>query len=225
MATALLRKRDSGKQIEYPTSDGKPMAETDLHRNVMIALIKVLETWFAKKPMVYVSGNMLVFYVRGDKRKHVSPDVFVVAGVPKHIRDYFLCWEEGKSPTLVIEVTSKTTKKEDLDKKWHLYRDVLKVKEYFLFDPRSEYLKPRFQGFRLRKGEYVPIPMIDGRMVSKVLGLHLEPDGYDLRLYDPESGQWLPTPEERVEQLEREVERLRQETRRLNGDLEQQENA
>src|SRR5438445_12266336 len=96
------------RKTDYPTSDGKPMAETDWHRKVMIALIQVLDHWFAGKPMVYVSGNMLVYYVPGDKRRHVSPDVFVVVGVRKKDRDYFLIWEEGKAPTLVIEVTSKS---------------------------------------------------------------------------------------------------------------------
>src|SRR5262245_3201218 len=127
MATATARQRADLDKVEYSTSDGKPMAETDLHRNVMIALIKMLEYWFAKNPMVYVSGNMLVYYVRGDKRKHLSPDVFAVIGIEKHNRDYYLCWEEGKTPTVVIEVTSKTTRREDLEKKFELYRDVLKV--------------------------------------------------------------------------------------------------
>ena len=30
-------------QVEYPTSDGKPMAETDVHRDLMIDLIETLE--------------------------------------------------------------------------------------------------------------------------------------------------------------------------------------
>ncbi len=29
--------------IDYPTSDGKPMGETDLHRNVMVAAIETLK--------------------------------------------------------------------------------------------------------------------------------------------------------------------------------------
>ncbi len=37
--------------------------------------------------MVCVSGNMLMFYEEGNRRKHVSPDVFVVRGIPKKQRD------------------------------------------------------------------------------------------------------------------------------------------
>jgi hypothetical protein len=61
----------------YPTSDGKPLAETDWHRELMLDLIKMLQAFFLAAPRVYVSGNLLIFYQKGNKRKHVSPDVFV----------------------------------------------------------------------------------------------------------------------------------------------------
>jgi Uma2 family endonuclease len=180
----------------YPTTDGKPMAETDRHRDLMFDLIKVLQRFYALAPDVYVSGNLLLFYERGNKRRHVSPDVFVAKKVPKRERDNYLVWEEGKGPDLVIELTSSSTRHVDVDRKFRLYRDVLKVKEYFLFDPHGDYLHPRLQGYRLRGGEYVPIRPVQGRLPSKVVGLHLEARDRDLRLYDPATGQWLPTPEE-----------------------------
>jgi Uma2 family endonuclease len=177
------------------------MAETDYHYAQMVALRQMLDCRFADKPMVYVSGNLLLFYVRGNKRKHVAPDVFIVKGVEKKKRLYYLLWEEGKSPNGIIEITSKTTRKEDTDKKLVLYRDVLKVREYFLFDPFGDYLKPdRLRGYRLRRGEYEPIPLVDGRMPSKEFELHLEPDGLNLRLYDPATKQYVLTPEEHAEE-------------------------
>jgi hypothetical protein len=88
----------------YPTSDGKPMAETDDHRDLMNALIETLKAYFAGEPMVYVSGNLLLFYVPGNKRRHLSPDVFVVRGVPNHNRPNYLLWEEGRGPQFVIEL-------------------------------------------------------------------------------------------------------------------------
>ena len=170
------------KTVSYPTSDGKPMAETDWHRILMIDLIQTLENWFAGDPKVYVSGNLLMFYVRGDRRRHLSPDVFVVKGVPKQKRLYYLVWEEGKGPDVVIELTSKSTKNEDLKKKFQLYQDVLKVSEYFLFDPLGDYLKPPLQGYRLKDGKYEPIAPVKNRLVSPTLGLHLERDGENLRM-------------------------------------------
>jgi Uma2 family endonuclease len=134
------RRPTAQRQIEYPTGDGKPMAETDIHRNVMIDLLQTLGNHFKADPNVYVSGNLLLFYEEGNPRKYVAPDVFVVRGIPKFpLRDHYLCWKEGKSPDVIIEVTSKKSRREDQKIKWVLYRDVLKVPEYFQFDPTEDY--------------------------------------------------------------------------------------
>ncbi len=201
----------------YPTSDGRPMAETDYHRELMFHLIAELKARYAADPDTYVSGNLLIFYRPSDKRRHVSPDCFVVFGVPKMDRLNYLTWEEGRGPDVVIELTSKTTRREDVATKFELYRDVLKVKEYFLFDPFEDYLSPSMQGFRLRAGEYQPIRAKDGRLPSRLLGLHLERAGPALRLWDPATGKWLPTPDEREAELEAEVERLRKLLAQKNG--------
>ena len=96
----------------------------------MIDLQQALQDWFAARPDVYVSGNLLLFYEEGNKRRHVSPDVFVVFGVPKRMRPNYLLWEEGRGPAVVIELTSSTTRREDTHKHV-LYRDVLRVPEYW----------------------------------------------------------------------------------------------
>jgi Uma2 family endonuclease len=189
----------TGREVKYPTSDGRPMAETPLHMQEMIDLIETLQDHFAADPDVYVWGNMMLYYVEGDRRKHISPDVFVVRGVPKRLeRDYYLTWKEGKAPDLVVEVTSKSTRREDQKKKFILYRDVLKVPEYFQFDPTEDYLKPPLQGHSLVDGNYIPIPAINGRLPSAVLGLHLEREGRHLRLYNPATGRRLLTQKERM---------------------------
>jgi Uma2 family endonuclease len=179
--------------VEYPTGDGQPMAETPTHRDNIIALLDVLRARFAQDPMVYISANMLLYYVPGRKRRHVSPDVFLVWGIPNKDRDAYFVWEEGKGPDVVFEFTSSSTRDEDLDEKFQLYQDVLKVPEYFLFDPKEEYLTPSLQGFRLRSGRYTPIEWVEGRIPSEVLGLHLEREGMFLRLFDPATGQRLLT--------------------------------
>ncbi len=182
-------------EIIYPSSDGRPLAETPLHRDVLVTTIEVLDKHYAADPWTYVSGNMLVYYKKGDKRKHVSPDVFVVIGVAKDKpRDYYLIWEEERSLDLVIEITSKSTRGEDESKKLKLYRDVLRVPEMFLFDPRGEYLDPRLKGYRLREGRYEPIVAVAGKLPSEVLGgLQFDADGPELRLYDPTTKRRLTT--------------------------------
>jgi Uma2 family endonuclease len=185
---------------EYPTGDGKPMAETPVHRMIMTALIDVLELRYAHDPMVYVSGNMLMYYVRNDKRRHRSPDVFLVKGIRKEgRRDAYFVWIEGKGPDVIFEISSASTKKEDLVTKFRLYQDFLHVSEYFLFDPYEEYLKPSLQGFRLQEGVYVRIQPVQGRLFSEELGLWIEREGTMLRFVDPATGERLLTSRERSE--------------------------
>jgi Uma2 family endonuclease len=207
------------------------MAETDVHRDDMTDLIQTLKDYFTRAHRVYVLGNLLVYYEEGDRRKHVAPDVFVVRGVKKHDRENYLVWAERRAPHLVIEITSESTRREDQKKKREIYRDILKVTEYFLFDPKAEYLNPPLQGFRLVGGDYVPITPIDGRLPSRVLGLHLERDGTKLRLWDPATGQRLPTQQEaraaaehRAEVADRraEAERQRAEAERRRAGEERQ---
>jgi Uma2 family endonuclease len=206
---------------DYPTTDGKPMAETDLHRELMNALIQTLKAYYAAEPQVYVSGNLLLFYQPGNRRRHISPDVFVVKGVSKRDRLNYLVWEEGKGPDVVIELTSSSTRHEDQHRKFQRYQDVLRVPEYFLFDPMGDYLEPRLQGYRLRRGGYAAIRPVRRRLPSQVLGLHLEAAGNTLRLYDPATEEWLLTPQERVTQSEERLAEVEAENERLRRELEQ----
>jgi len=176
------------------------MGETDLHRSVMFDTINTLIDHFAGQ-QVYVTGNLLLYYEQGNRRKHVSPDCMVVRGAEMRPRDYYLLWAEGRRPNAVVEITSKTTRREDLKIKMQLYRDVIQVGEYFLFDPTNDYLKPRLQGFRLVDGRYDPIEMVAGRLPSYELSLELEADGTMLRFRDS-GGRWLPTPAEAREQAD-----------------------
>jgi Uma2 family endonuclease len=210
MATVPQQRRT--REIDYPTGDGKPMAETELHINDMMDLIQTLGDYFEREPMVYVGGNMLVFYEEGNRRKHVAPDVFVVRGVEKkkNVRGNYLIWKENRPLELVIELTSKSTRNEDKKTKWALYRDTIRVSEYFLFDPTEDYLKPSLQGFRLIAGDYVPIEPVDGRLPSQVLGLHLERDGKELRLYNPATGARLLKKDEQTQQAQRIADEQRQ---------------
>lgn len=180
-------------EIEYPESDGKPMAESDVHLGVIMHLVQALRDHFIADPQVYVAGNLLLYLEKGT-RSSIAPDVFVVQGVPKQKRKKYLLWEEGQAPCFVLEATSKTTRREDLEDKKLLYAK-LGVEEYFLFDPLGEYLRPRFQGLRLRGGgggEYQPIPVsVDGSLTSRKLGVVFTPEGDSLRMRDAATGRPL----------------------------------
>ncbi len=137
-------------RVIYPETDGKPMTETDLHAQCLIYLRTALDYYFRKDPNVYVSGNLMLYYEEGNPSASVSPDVFVVKGVSKKERRVYKLWEEGKSPDVVVELTSRSTRLEDLGNKRALYAE-FGVAEYFIYDPHQEYLKPPLQGHRLEK--------------------------------------------------------------------------
>ena len=114
-----------------------------------------------------------------------------------------MLWNEPKGPDFVLEVTSASTRRVDERRKRGVYA-ALGVREYFLYDPRAEYLTPALRGYRLHDGEYRALPavtVLSNRgvsVVSEVLGLELRDDreARMVRLRDPATGEKLPTYEE-----------------------------
>ena len=179
-------------EAEYPSSDGKPLAENDAQHAAILYGITVLRTYFAGRDDVYVSGDLLIYYEEGNPRVSVAPDVFVVFGVEDRMRMNYKVWEEGKGPNFVLEVASPSTWREDVGRKRDIYAG-LGVREYWLYDPLGAHLKPALQGNRLVDGEYERQPLVksvDGRLVlySGTLGLELWAKGGRMRFRDPGTG-------------------------------------
>ncbi len=200
------------------------MAETDVHRDLMTdALLHPLKEYFRHRDDVYISGNLFLYYEEGNRSAVVAPDVFVVFGVSNQQRRIYKLWEEAKAPDIVIELTSESTYRTDLSDKRLLY-ETLKVREYFLFDPLQDYLRPPLQGFRLVESYYLPVvpePWAGGewQIHSQVLDLTIRTNGPTLRLYDPTQERYLLShaeqaaarraAEKRAEAAEAELDRLR----------------
>ena len=191
------------------------MAEDVLHRKLMAYACDSLEFHLADRPDVHVAGNDFVYYEEGSVRARVSPDTYVVIGVAKRLRHSYKVWEEnGVAPAVVFEFTSKKTRREDVTIKRPLYEQVLRVQEYFQFDPTGDYLKPRLQGQRLRADRYEAIELRDERMWSEQLQLELVIVGENLRFYDPARGEWLRTYEEAEAARKAETQRAETEAQR-----------
>lgn len=181
-------------EIEYPDSDGQPMAETDFQRTYLMYSVSVLDLYFQNQPDVYVSGNILIHYEEGNPKACLSPDVFVVRNQEKRQRRSYKVWEEGeKYPNFVLEITSKSIVNEDQESKKGLYA-FWGVEEYFQYDPTGDYLEPQLQGFRLIEGNYFPIPEVpleepnDFSLRSEVLGVNLCLKNQDLKFFEASSG-------------------------------------
>ncbi|MDQ3248547.1 MAG: Uma2 family endonuclease [Chloroflexota bacterium] len=199
--------------VVYRESDGEPMAETDVHRDEMTdALIHPLKERYRADPLVYVSGNLLLYYEEGNPYASVAPDVFVAFGIKNEQRRTYKLWQEGKAPDVVFELSSESTRNKDLSEKRLLY-ERLGVREYFIFDPLREYLRPPLQGFRLGGAYYTPLAAArladdNWELPSEVLGLTLRTAGSTLRLYDAVAGRYLLNRAEEAEarrQAEREA--------------------
>jgi Uma2 family endonuclease len=203
--------------LEYPETDGKPMGETDLHRDWMVRIIDLLRERY-RGERVYVSGDLLVYYEEGNPKRFVVPDAFVVKDCEPGRRRIFKVWEEGKAPDFVLETTSRRTRKKDQVVKPEVFARI-GVKEYFLYDPTAEYLRPPLQGFRLEGRGYAPIaPQPTGALESRELGIVLALEGGDLVLRDRRSGERLLTAREAAEA---EAERLRRKLADLDEDREE----
>ena len=68
----------SAVAVDYPSSDGKPMAESDSQRIPLTYAVDRLRHYFRHHPDVYVSGNLLIYYDEDNPGARVAPDVFVV---------------------------------------------------------------------------------------------------------------------------------------------------
>jgi len=206
--------------IHYPESDGQPMGETDFHINAILYLRQALRYFFRQVERVYVAADMLFYYEEGNPAVFKVPDVFVVKGIARHDRRIYKLWEEQIAPCAVFEITSRSTRFEDLGAKRDLY-ERLGVHEYFLFDPLGEYLSPRLQGFQLIGGYFRPVELsAGGALFSQELGLTLRPEGNFLRLVDSHTGQVLPTLDEALDQLLATTERAQAEAERAQAEIE-----
>ena len=64
--------------------------------------------------------ELAVYYVRGDIRAWLRPDLQVVFGLGRRReRSTFNAWDEGKAPDFVLEVASPSTAEHDAQyKRW-----------------------------------------------------------------------------------------------------------
>ncbi len=206
--------------VVYPESDGKPVAETDWHIFEIFALLSALGLHFEDDPDVYVAANNFIYYEEGNPKARFSPDVYVVFGVEKKQRSSYFTWEcGGRMPSVVFELTSRSSKVYDLGGKKKMC-EKFKISEYFLFDALGEYLNPPLQGYRLMNGAYVPIERdAQGHMFSETLNLKMFINEQNqLRLMDPKTGSILLRGSEYKKSLKVEAQRARAEAQKAKAE-------
>ena len=214
--------------VHYPESDGEPVAESDFQYIPLTYATSALSVHFSEVPDIYVTGDMLIYFVEGDPRKSVAPDVFLIPNLDKRFRTSYFMWLEGQVPTFIMEITSNSTWREDIGRKRELYES-WGVSEYWMYDPTEETrLDPLLQGFRLVGGAYEPIEIeFDGELYrgfSPVLNLELHARKDWFRFFNPLTGEYLNNLEEsEAARLSAERERTSERIARLTVERERDE--
>ncbi|MFB2979545.1 Uma2 family endonuclease [Microseira sp. BLCC-F43] len=200
--TVVLPQTES--EIFYPSADGEPVAETYDHLYALLTTLEVLKQ-YVKDRRATVLGNQYLYYSQGFPRLRTAPDVMVIFDVEPGGRDNYKIWEEGQVPSVIFEMTSKGTEDQDKSFKKTLYES-LGVKEYWLFDPKGEWISQQLQGYRLRGETYEPIT--DSR--SEPLQLRLAIEGKLIGFYREDTGEKLLVPDELAEALKQETQARQQ---------------
>ncbi len=208
--------KNGGKEIFYPESDGKPVAETEIHIKTIFNLYGFLQNYFSDKTDVAVIADMMFYYEEGNRNKSIAPDVMVIKGVHKNLRRVFKLWEENV-PEVIFEISSRGTWKEDFQKKYLLYES-FGVKEYYIFDPKYDYLSEPFNAFHLKGKSFKKMKIKKGTIFSPSLNLEIIDTNKTLRLFNPETKEFLPTMEELAQQATK-VETLKSEIEQLQAEL------
>jgi len=223
----------SEDEVIFPPGDilsDEPPLESDLHREQIDLLIRILKLWWRERQDFYASGNLTIYYSPNQKKSEYfrGPDFFVVLGTEKKDRKSWVVWQEdGKYPNLIVEILSSSTAAVDKGLKKQVYQDTFRTPDYFWFHPVTMEL----QGFHLVDGKYQEIqPTTDGRLWSQQLELYLGVYEGKLRFFTTENQLILSSEElaqqetlraqqqtlraqqaeERAQQAEQEIARLRE---------------
>ena len=198
-ATLPVAEQTEIQEIFYPSADGEPVAETFDHLYALLTTLEVIKQYLANRQATVLADQFL-YYSKGFPKLRVAPDVMVIFDVPPGGRDNYKLWEEGQVPSVIFEMTSAGTQDKDQVFKKMLYEQ-LGVKEYWLFDPKGEWIEEKLRGYRLQGEIYEPIT--DSR--SEPLELRLQIEGSIIGFYREDTGEKLLIPDELAEALHQEV--------------------
>jgi Uma2 family endonuclease len=187
--------------VYYPASvpEEQKVPVTDAAHRLVMYLYMALNHLFQHRDDAYVGGDQFFYWVPGDWTKCAAPDSYVIFGVPKlPLRSVIRMWEE-ETPAFVAEVSNKDCRREDREHKFQVYRDVLRIPEYLIYDMDTDELL----FYWLVDGQYVlQQPDEQGRVYSRELNAWFGPDSrIHVRVYDA-VGEPLPWSEELFQQLQ-----------------------
>jgi len=194
--------------IQYPDSDGQPMADNTVQFRWIVKLQGGLDALFRDDPNVFVAGDLLWYPVEGNNTLRAAPDVMVVFGRPKGDRGSYRQWEEDDvAPQVVFEILSPGNRPAETIRKFRFY-ERFGVEEFYLFDPDTQLL----EGWVREGGSLTEIEQVDG-WISPRLGVRFDLSRGELQVLRPD-GRPLVTYVEMAAQAEQERQRAEHERQR-----------
>jgi len=203
-------------QINYPESDGQPLADNTIQFRLIVTIQGGIDALFLDNPNVFVAGDLFWYPIEGEPWIRQAPDVMVVLGRPKGDRRSYKQWEEDNiPPQVVFEIVSKSNTKEELEITKRQFYERYGVEEYYIFNPKKGILK----GWQRQREVLQPIQTMLG-WVSPRLGIRFEVEGGELEVYRPD-GERFASFVEIIQQ--RQLERQRAEGERQRAQRAEQE--
>jgi hypothetical protein len=195
-------------QEYYPLHEEDDVPETVGHEAVARYARGALSARF---PDWFVTGNVCVYWERGNTRDYRAPDLFLVKEpLTEPVTRVYLLWQQPPI-AFVLEVGSRTTFRKDVGPKVKLHQERIKATEYGHVD--LDHGRQRL--WRLGPSGYEEVAAeSSGRLRSEELGLEfgLDDEGF-LRFYAPDGEMLLSHKEEA---------RLREEEEHRRKEAEQQ---
>lgn len=172
--------------VDYPESDGLPMAENTTQFRWIVTIQGGLDYLFRDHGDVFVAGDLLWYPVEGNNTIRVAPDIMTAFGRPKGPRGSYLQWlEDHVAPQVTFEVLSPGNRVGELAKKFEFY-ERYGVEEYYVWNPDTGELS----GWIRENDTLQAIAEMQG-WVSPRLHVRFELIDGDLRLYGPDGGQFV----------------------------------
>jgi Uma2 family endonuclease len=203
------RHRNLPTAKDLPDSDETPV-DNELQNEIPNLLRSMLSFIWPERMDWFFGVDMGIYY--HPEQPAVIPDAFLSIGVPRIIdeglRLSYVLWEEQKLPILFLEVVSQTRRGEYTLKK-DFYEE-MGILYYVIYNPLRK-RKAKLEVYRLNRGKYELLPGDTSVWLADIgIGITRERGIYqgierEWLYWTDEQGQRHLTPEERVQDAQRQA--------------------
>jgi len=180
-------------EIDYPVEE--KLGQGKNHELRFTEFLSFLRVLFAEQKNCIVGGDRFIYFEKGRRDKCVAPDAFVIKNFHGEEPDAFKLWETPIDLRFACEIWSAQNDEAERHRKFAIYRDVLKAKEYAELTEDG-----RLYAYRLNnEGDYEQLsPNEHGRLFLQELDAELVFEEGLIRVY--KDGKKIPTLKEALRQ-------------------------